>query len=419
MPENNLHGFVADKFSSVRDAFQENLASGADVGASCCATLQGETVVDLWGGFADEAKTRPWEKDTILNVYSTTKTIAALTALLMADRGELDFNAPVAKYWPEFAANGKARIKVSHLMSHASGLSGWKHPVTAMEDLYDWEKVTALLAAQAPYWQPGTAPGYHALTQGYLVGEVVRRITGRTLGTVFRQEIAEPLGADFHIGLPASEDSRVADIIPLIMPEQAGKIVLSEIQEITFRNLPRDYPWAGSTAVAKTRAWRSAEIPAVNGHGNARSIAEIHCILANGGVAKGKRLMSEAGCRKALEQQIEGPDLVMSHMPPARFGMGFALPGPLLELELPNPNTIHWGGGGCSWIFIDMDARTTFAYAANRVDRRPLGDPRPFRTMQVLAIASSAAQHPLMSPGIQWLFRLGRPLDSRWTRNLM
>ncbi len=160
------------------------------------------------------------------------------------------------------------------------------------------------------------------------------------------------------------------------MPEQAGKIVLSEIQEITFRNLPRDYPWAGSTAVAKTRAWRSAEIPAVNGHGNARSIAEIHCILANGGVARGKRVISEAGCRKALEQQIEGPDLVMSRMPPARFGMGFALPGPLLELELPNPNTIHWGGGGCSWIFIDMDARTTFAYAANKVDRRPFRRPR-------------------------------------------
>ena len=382
MPGINVQGFVAHEFRSVRDAFQENLASGADVGASCCATLRGETVVDLWGGFTDEGKSRLWEKDTILNVYSTTKTMVALTALLMADRGQLDFDAPVAKYWPEFAANGKAGIKVSHLMSHASGLSGWKEPVTAVEDLYDWERMTSLLAAQAPLWEPGTASGYHSITFGFLIGEVVRRITGKSVGTVFREEIAEPLGADFHIGLPASEDSRVADIIPLVMPESAGKIVLSEIQEITFRNLPRDYPWAGSTAVAKTRAWRSAEIPAVNGHGNARSIAGIHCILANGGVAGGKRIMSEAGCRKALEQQIEGPDLVMSSLPPARFGMGFALPGPLLELELPNPNTIHWGGGGCSWIFIDMDARTTFAYAANKVDRRPLSDPRPFRAIQ-------------------------------------
>jgi CubicO group peptidase (beta-lactamase class C family) len=383
MPESTVHGFVADKFSSVRDAFEANLASGADVGASCCATLEGETVVDLWGGFADEAKTRPWERDTIVNVYSTTKTMTALTALLIADRGDLDFDAPVAKYWPEFAANGKEHIKVSHLMSHASGLSGWKEPITAAEDLYDWEKMTSLLAAQAPLWEPGTASGYHMFTFGFLIGEVVRRITGKSLGTVFREEIAEPLGADFHIGLPASEDSRVADIIPLVLPENAGKIVLSEIEEITFMNLPRDLEiWGRTVRRVNTRAWRSAEIPAVNGHGNARSMAEIHCILANGGVAKGKRFMSEAGCRKALEQQIEGPDLVMSRMPPARFGMGFALPGPLLELELPNPNTIHWGGGGCSWIFIDMDARTTFAYAANKMDRRPLSDPRPFRTMQ-------------------------------------
>jgi CubicO group peptidase (beta-lactamase class C family) len=383
MPENNVHGFVEGKFNPVRDAFEANFVSGADVGASCCATVDGETVVDLWGGFADEAKTHPWEKDTILNVYSTTKTMTALTALLIADRGELDFDAPVAKYWPEFAANGKEQIKLSHLMSHSSGLSGWKEPVTTAEDLYDWEKMTSLLAAQAPLWEPGTASGYHVATFGYLIGEVVRRITGRSLGTVFREEIAEPLAADFHIGLPASEDSRVAEILPLVLPESGGKFVLSEIEQLTFMNLPHDLDIWGRTAHrTTTRAWRSAEIPALNGHGNARSVAEIHCILANGGVAKGKRFMSEAGCRKALEQQIEGPDLVMRNKPSARFGMGFGLPGPLLELELPNPNTIHWGGGGCSWIFIDMDARTTFAYAANKMDRLPLSDPRPFRTMQ-------------------------------------
>ena len=382
MPENNIHGFVVEEFRAVRDAFEANFASGADVGASCCGTLDGETVVDLWGGFVDQEKTRPWEKDTILTVYSTTKTMAALTALLLADRGQLDFAAPVAKYWPEFAANGKERVKVSHVMSHASGLSGWREPVQSMEDLYDWEKMTSLLAAQAPLWEPGTASGYHSITFGFLVGEIIHRITGKSLGTVFREEIAEPLGADFHIGLPASEDSRVADIIPMILPPNAGKFEFSEIQQLTFMNLPRDYPWAGSTAVAKTRAWRSAEIPAVNGHGNARSIARIHSILANGGVTGGKRFMSEAGCRKALEQQIEGPDLVMRHVPAARFGLGFALPGPLLDLELPNRNTIHWGGGGCSWIVIDMDARTTFAYAGNKTDRYPLGDPRLFRTIR-------------------------------------
>jgi CubicO group peptidase (beta-lactamase class C family) len=388
MPETTVQGFAAEKFASVRNAFEANLTSGADIGASCCITWEGQTVVDLWGGFSDQEKTRPWEKDTIVNLYSTTKTMTALTALLLADRGQLDFDAPVASYWPEFAANGKERIKVAQLMSHSSGLSGWKERLKT-EDLYDWEKMTSLLAAQAPLWEPGTASGYHMVSFGFLIGEVVRRITGKSLGTVFREEIAKPLNADFHIGLPASEDSRVAEIIPWALPQSTAKPVFNEIQEITFMNMPFD-----AATTTRTRAWRAAEIPAVNGHGNARSMAEIHSILANGGVAKGKRFMSEAGTRKALEQQIEGPDLVMTHLPPARFGMGFALPGPLLDLELPNPNTIHWGGGGSSWIFIDMDARTTFAYAANKMDRRPLSDPRPFRTMkamwQALGIGSSS-----------------------------
>src|SRR6201996_6635126 len=213
MADGSVQGLAGERFAGVRAAFEANLASGADVGASFCATKDGEVVVDLWGGYADAAKTRPWTRDTIVNVYSTTKTMAALTALLIADRGELDFSAPVAKYWPEFAANGKAAVKVSHLMSHSSGLSGWREKITA-EDLYDWDKMTSLLAAQAPLWEPGTASGYHVLTYGYLIGEVVRRVTGRSLGTVFREEIAEPLGADFHIGLPASEDARVAEIIP-------------------------------------------------------------------------------------------------------------------------------------------------------------------------------------------------------------
>ena len=186
MADGSTGGFVHDATRRCGRRSTQNLASGADLGASFCATVEGETVVDLWGGFADADKTRPWERDTIVNVYSTTKTMTALTALLLADRGELDFDAPVARYWPEFAANGKAGVKVSHLMSHSAGLSGWKEPITT-EDLYDWDKVTALLAAQAPVLGAGTAPGYHALTQGYLVGEVVRRITGRSLGTVFRR----------------------------------------------------------------------------------------------------------------------------------------------------------------------------------------------------------------------------------------
>ncbi|HWA92262.1 MAG TPA: serine hydrolase domain-containing protein [Rhizomicrobium sp.] len=365
---------MTDKFAAVRAAFESNFASGADIGASFCATVNGETVVDLWGGHADAAKTRAWEKDTIVNVYSTTKTMTALTALLLADRGALDFDAPVARYWPQFAANGKAGVKVSHLMSHSAGLSGWKEPI-AKDDLYDWEKATALLAAQAPFWEPGTAPGYHALTQGYLVGEVVRRITGRSLGTVFREEIAEPLGADFHIGLPASEDARVAELIP---PAQTmGSAADTELQKNMANNPGID------VAETRKRAWRGAEIPAAGGTGNARSVAEIHALLANGGTAKGKRILSEAGCRKALEPQIEGTDLILNA--PVRYGMGFGLPSPMIPL--PNPNTIFWGGYGGSLVIVDMDARTTFAYAMNKMVGTTTGDMRAY----ALAMAMWAA----------------------------
>ena len=368
MADGAVQGLVHDKYAGVRTAFEANLDSGADIGASFCATVEGETVVDLWGGFADEARTRAWERDTIVNVYSTTKTMTALTALLLADRGELDFDAPVARYWPEFAAGGKDAVKVSHLMSHSAGLSGWKEPMVK-EDLYDWDKATSMLAAQAPFWEPGTAPGYHGLTQGYLVGEVVRRITGKSLGTVFREEIAEPLGADFHIGLPASEDARVADLIaPPPAEAGLGAGPRSELQANMSDNPPLE------VAETRTRAWRGAEIPAAGGTGNARSVAEVQSVLANGGVAKGKRILSEAGCRKALELQIEGPDLILGI--PARFGMGFGLAGG--AVPLPNPNTIYWGGYGGSLVIVDMDARTVFAYAMNKMAGATTGDMRAF-----------------------------------------
>ncbi len=364
MVDGSVQGFAQDRFAPVRAAFEDNLTTGADLGASFCVTVDGETVVDLWGGYADEARTRPWRRDTILNVYSVTKTMTALTALLVADRGELDFDAPVARYWPEFAANGKEDVKVSHLMSHSAGLSGWRETIS-VEDLYDWEKVTALLAAQAPFWKPGTASGYHGVTQGYLVGEVVRRITGRSLGTVFREEIAEPLAADFHIGLAASEDVRVADLVsppPSDTPFQGAD--LTELQVNCSTN-----PAQLDPSVTRTREWRGAELPAVNGTGNARSIAQIHAVLANGGVANGTRIMSEAGCRRALEPQIEGQDLILDM--PVRFGLGFAVSAGMM----PNPNTIYWGGLGGSLAIIDLDARTTIAYAPNKMSGT-IGDMR-------------------------------------------
>src|SRR6516165_6150589 len=207
-----LGGNCSARFEPLRDLFAAKLESGEDLGASLAVNIDGETVVDLWGGWADEARTVPWAENTITCVFSTTKTMTALAALVLVDRGALDLDANVAAYWPEFAAHGKAGIKVRQLLSHTSGVSGWEQPIT-LEDLYDWDKSTALLAAQAPWWEPGTASGYHMLTYGHLIGEVIRHITGQRLGEFFAAHVAGPLSVDFHIGLPASEFHRVTKVV--------------------------------------------------------------------------------------------------------------------------------------------------------------------------------------------------------------
>jgi CubicO group peptidase (beta-lactamase class C family) len=361
----DVHGFVQPRFEGVRAAMAASLASGADLGASFAATLNGEPIIDIWGGWADAERSRPWEKDTIVNVYSTTKTMTALTALWLADQGLLDFARPVAHYWPEFAANGKADVTVAMLMSHSAGLSGFAEPMLP-EDIYDWELCVTRLAAQAPFWQPGTAPGYHALTQGYLVGEVVRRITGKSLGTAFREIFAEPLGADFHIGLPASEDDRVAHLVPPPKGAAIGDVSQSELTRNMATN-PAIDPLA-----TRTRAWRGAEIPAGGGTGNARSVAAVQTIMANGGMAGGKRFLSEAGVARALQEQIAGMDMVLNM--PVRYGMGYGLQGALRMF--PNERTIFWGGYGGSLVVCDMDARLCMAFAMNKMAGTTTGDMR-------------------------------------------
>src|SRR4051812_1085794 len=210
----DISGRCDDGFGAVKDAFAENFAVEGDVGASVAVTVDGELAVDLWGGLQDEAKGVPWEEDTIINVFSTTKTMTCLSALVLASRGQLDVDAPVSTYWPEFAAAGKERtVLVRHLLSHTAGLPGWDVRLDGT-DLYDWDKVTGLLAEQAPWWEPGSKSGYHGITQGNLVGEVVRRVDGRTAGRFFAGEFAGPLGADFHIGLGPEHDHRVALVIP-------------------------------------------------------------------------------------------------------------------------------------------------------------------------------------------------------------
>jgi CubicO group peptidase (beta-lactamase class C family) len=358
-----VQGTFDERFAAVAEALSTTIESGDDVGASAAVTLEGETVVDIWGGYADEARTTPWERDTITNVWSTTKTVTNLSALVLADRGEIDVDAPVARYWPEFAAAGKERVLVRHLLAHTSGLAGWTEPITN-EVFYDWEMATSLLAAQEPWWEPGTASGYHALSQGYLVGEVVRRVTGESVGTFVAKEIAGPLGADFHIGLGPEHDHRVANVIP---PPPLEPVDPTEIAMRMFGNPPPNAEWSW------TEPWRRAEIPAANGHGNARSVAAIQTALANGGEAGGVRLLSPAGCEVVFREQARGVDLVLGV--PIRFGIGFGLNGEEMPIS-PNPRTCFWGGWGGSIVTIDLDARMVVTYVMNRMGEGTLGDER-------------------------------------------
>jgi CubicO group peptidase (beta-lactamase class C family) len=363
-----VHGTCDPRFDKMRDLLAANLGSGADLGASVAVALDGEIVVDLWGGWADPDKTTPWGRDTITNVWSSTKTMMALGALVLVDRGELDLFAPVAKYWPEFAANGKERIEVRHLMSHTSGVSGWAQPVE-VSDLYDWEKSTAMLAAQAPWWEPGTASGYHALNQGHLVGEVVRRITGVKLGEFFAKEVAGPLGADFHIGLDPAEYHRIANVVaPPPFPFDFATLDLDSVMVKTFTGPAPD------ASVSWTTPWRQADIGAANGHGNARSVAKLQALISNGGESGGVRLLSPATIDLIFQQQSNGVDLVLGA--PVRFGIGYALPNETVP-HLPSDGKVcFWGGWGGSSVVNDLDHRMTVTYMMNRMAEGLLGDER-------------------------------------------
>ena len=362
-----IHGTCKPGFSAVRDAFEANFADGLEIGAAAAVTVDGEFVVDVWAGDADTGGT-PWQRDTIVNVYSTTKTMAATCMLMLADRGELDFDAPVARYWPEFAQNGKEGVLVRHVMAHTAGVPGFNPPIT-LEQLYNLEAVAANLAAQAPWWEPGTASGYHAITQGNLEGEILYRITGRRMADWFRSEVAEPLGADFWMSLPASEDHRVGELQPPVMTgrlEISGvKVAADSIAVRTLMSCPQN------ALEPRTREWRAAEIPAAGGFGNARSIARIHSALACGGTVDGVRLLSEAGARLALEEQTDGIDEVLRVR--VRHGLGFGLQ--LGEVET-GPGQMFWGGWGGSLAVVDLDARMSVAYVMNRMDDDLTGDPR-------------------------------------------
>lgn len=362
-----IQGRCADEFKPVRDVLVDALDRGDDLGASVAITIEGESMVDLWGGWADEGRTTPWEEHTITNVWSTTKTVTALAALMLVDRGELDLDAPVASYWPEFAANGKSDVEVRHLLSHTSGVSGWEQPIV-IEDIYDWDSATSRLAAQAPWWTPGTASGYHALNQGHLVGEVVRRVSGRSLKIFVAEEIAEPLGADFQIGLDPKDYGRVANVVPPPpMPMDPDGFDPDSPASKTFTG-----PVADAT-VAWSDGWRAADIGAANGHGNARSVARIQSVVANGGEVDGIRLLGAGTIDRIFDEQANGVDLVIGI--PLRFGMGYALPQPDTFPYIPDGRVCFWGGWGGSMVVADTDRKLSIAYMMNRMQPGLVGNP--------------------------------------------
>jgi CubicO group peptidase (beta-lactamase class C family) len=362
-----LGGTCTARFEPLRELFAAKLESGEDLGASLAVNIGGAMEVDLWGGWADEARTVPWTENTITCVFSTTKTMTSLAALVLVDRGELDLDANVATYWPEFAAQGKAGIKVRHLLSHTSGVSGWEQPVT-IDDVYDWEKSTAMLAAQAPWWEPGTASGYHAMTYGHLIGEVIRRTTGQRLGEFFATEIAGPLGADFHIGLPPSEFHRVAKPVP--WPSQRtypADLDPNGPAYKTFTGPPMD----GNLEWSWTERWQRADIGAGNGHGNARSVARLQSAVACAGIVDGVRLLSSKTISRIFDVQADGIDLVLGYR--LKIGVGYGLPWPEVLPFVPEGRVCFGAGAGGSLVLADADRRLTFAYVMNKMVPRLIG----------------------------------------------
>jgi CubicO group peptidase (beta-lactamase class C family) len=359
MTQAQLNGNCEERFDPVRDALFGNLRSGTEVGASLAVDIDGETVIDLYGGFRDAALNSPWSHDTIANVWSTTKTITSLAVLMLVERGEVDINAPVGTYWPEFAANGKQDVLVRQVMGHTSGVSGWEQPF-AQEDMYDWESSTARLAAQPPWWEPGSASGYHVNNYGHILGEVIRRVTGRTLRRFVEEEIARPLEADFQIGARESDWDRAAQIIaPPPTEFDLEAMGPDSVMVKTFTG-PAIDPEAPSTP-----EWRNADIGAMNGHGNARSIARILSVIALGGEANGVRLLSPKTIDLIFDEQANGTDLVLGI--PLRWGVGFGLP----QLEsvpfVPDGHICFWGGWGGSMIIMDLDRHMTISYVMNKM----------------------------------------------------
>jgi CubicO group peptidase (beta-lactamase class C family) len=408
-----IDGWVAPGFEAVREAFQQNFDEGAEVGAGFAAYHRGKKVADLWGGIADEKTGRPWDEDTLVLVYSTTKGATAMCANRLAQQRSLDMEAPVSTYWPEFAQAGKEQITVAQLLSHRAGLA-WTDGRMSFDDAVTWTPVIDALQRQAPSWPPGSAHGYHATTYGWLVGEVVRRVSGRSLGTYLRDEITGPLGAEFFVGLPPSEQSRVARLVSFLDSSEPGRPLASladgadqfaGLEEQIAHYLAPDGPLtkalgAPGGAFSDPDVWddprlHAAEIPAANGICDARSLARLYgaCVSEVGVDSGGTfRILTPEQLDRALVPQTEGPDVVLLGLD-MQWGLGFMLNRGMVGMAgLGGPRSFgHFGmGGSAGWA--DPDLELGMGYVMNRMSMGTTGDMRSFRLMQAsIAAAREAA----------------------------
>jgi CubicO group peptidase (beta-lactamase class C family) len=365
-----VQGTCPERFGQLQKLLLQFIESGEELGASITVNIGGQDVVDIWGGYFDEGRTQRWERDTITNVFSTTKTVTALARLMLVDRGLLNFDAKVSQYWPEFRQGGKEDIEVRHVFTHNTGIPGWEQQIS-LEDVCDFQKSTKMLASQAPWWKSGTASGYQSFTMGHLVGELVFRVTGKTLKQFVTDEIAAPLNADFQIGIADMDLHRVSDVIPPPAPPPADNVPVQQksVQHKDFTN-PEFH-----ASFANSRLWREADLGGSNGHGNARSIARILSAISQGGRVDNHLVLSPSIIDTVMTEQSMGQDMVIGA--PIRFGMGFGLTGKDTFVDwLPTGRICFWGGFGGSIIIMDLDRCLTICYVMNKLDNVGLGSKR-------------------------------------------
>ena len=374
-----IEGDCDGRFAAVRGAFERNFQELGEVGASLCIYSRGRPAVDLWGGFRDAGRTQPWQRDTIVCVYSVTKGLTALCAHMLIERGLLELDKPVGKVWPEFAQNGKEAMTLRHILSHTAGLSAFEKAIT-VDEYYDWDLVVSRLAEQAPLWTPGSQLGYQPATFGHLAGELIRRASGRTPGVFLREEVVEPLGGDFHVGTADEHHHRIADLVAAPSEEQANWG--SPDPDSLMYKATSNPPDIGLPSVSNSPGWRRAEIPGANGHGDARTIARIYAALANGGAIDDVRLVNESTVEQMIEEQASGDDRVLGME--GRIALGYQLSGGYFRAT-PNPRSFGYPGLGGHMAFADPDAGIGFAYTANQM-RIPdnFRDPRVARILDAL-----------------------------------